>query len=450
MSCGKCKAPECSGQCEMDRYFKGLSDERLLYTNSGFRETPIGKDLEAVEELAYNLPDVDYILDSIVNYMFTNDLTVGDNNKDKELEAFLNKTNFNGQRNYQVLKEVAKGYRKYGYYGLLSIDGGLIGVRPENIVAVMVDYQRAPVLRQTLSYIIKRDGLGGAGRAFSRITGNINLTGLTSLDEETYLDIIRDPKKYENDYLVVDEKTFACVRLDTSLVFGVSPLLKDRKRVKLILNILDRMNYDISRNGIGTIALQAKNTLEEQVSESVEQGSAFTGGELLDLSRSAKQDREKKIMEDIQQFADELSKTEFNDAIVYTSNFQNLEQLKRDTKATDFLEYLSMYVSAIVCQLFGVPARLFDIGKTVSNIGTHSIIDNAMKNNIIPMRNDFMGQISTVLRNAWKDEDIRFSSYEFTNNYNFNNDLYILDVYDRLKAIDPHKAEQYLDKNLIV
>ncbi len=135
---------------------------------------------------------------------------------------------------------------------------------------------------------------------------------------------------------------------------------------------------------------------------------------------------------------------------MYSGNFQNLEQLERDTKATDFLDFLSQYVPAIVCQMFGVPARLFDLNKTVSNIGTYSIIDNAMKNTIIPMRDHFLGQIVLLLQNATGlSEHIKFDSYEFTNSYNYNNDIYILDVYERLKNIDENMAEAYLKKNLI-
>ena len=101
--------------------------------------------------------------------------------------------------------------------------------------------------------------------------------------------------------------------------------------------------------------------------------------------------------------------------------------------------------------MFGVPARLFDLNKTVSNIGTYSIIDNAMKNTIIPMRDHFLGQIVHLLQHATGlKEHIKFDSYEFTNSYNYNNDLYILDVYERLKGINEQMAEAYLSKNLIV
>ena len=101
--------------------------------------------------------------------------------------------------------------------------------------------------------------------------------------------------------------------------------------------------------------------------------------------------------------------------------------------------------------MFGVPARLFDLNKTVSNIGTYSIIDNSMKNTIIPMRDHFIGQIVKLLQNATGlEEHIKFDSYEFATNYNYNNDIYILDVYDRLKGIDENMAEAYLKKNLIV
>ena len=447
MSCNKCKKDECGGSCAMDRYFNAEYKDRLIYQSSGFRGTPVGENLEDIESLALDLPDVDYILDNIVNYMFTNYLTTEDFEKDSVLRDYLYDHNFNGQRNYDVLKQVAKGYRKYGYYGILNTGEGLVGIHPKDILACVIDYPRMPVLRQTLTYLIKNNNIYMT--PYEQKTGNPRIAG--DYSEDDIKKILENPEEYKHEVMVVTDDVFTCVRLDTSQVFCTSPLLKDRKRVELILNILNRMNYDISRNGIGTIALQAKDTLEEQIEESVEQGTAFSGGELLDMGRTAKAERTQKIVEDMNAFADKLSQTEFNDAIVYSGNFQNLEQLERDTKATDFLDYLSQYVPAIICQMFGVPARLFDLNKTVSNIGTYSIIDNAMKNTIIPMRDHFLGQIVHLLKNATGlSEHIKFDSYEFTNNYNYNNDLYILDVYDRLKGVDEDMAEAYLKKNLIV
>lgn len=447
MSCGKCRKDECGGDCAMDRYFNAEYKDRLVFQSSGFRGTPVGENLEDIERLALDLPDVDYILDNIVNYMFTNYLTTESFDKDKELRDYLYGLNFNGQRNYDVLKQVAKGYRKYGYYGLLNTGEGLVGVHPKDILACVIDYPKKPVLRQTLTYLIKNTNTYIT--PYDRKTGNNR--PVNDYSAEDIQKILENPEEFKNEVLVVTDKEFACVRIDTSQVFCMSPLLKDRKRVELILNILNRMNYDISRNGIGTIALQAKDTLEEQIEESVEQGTSFSSGELLDMGRTAKGERTKKIIEDMNAFAEKLSETEFNDAIVYSGNFQNLEQLERDTKATDFLDYLSQYIPAIICQMFGVPARLFDLNKTVSNIGTYSIIDNAMKNTIIPMRDHFIGQVVHILQNATGlSEHIKFDSYEFTNNYNYNNDIYILDVYDRLKGIDENMAEAYLKKNLIV
>lgn len=447
MTCGKCRKDECGGDCAMDRYFNAEYKDRLVFQSSGFRGTPVGENLEDIERLSLDLPDVDYILDNIVNYMFTNYLTTESFDKDKELRDYLYGLNFNGQRNYDVLKQVAKGYRKYGYYGLLNTGEGLVGVHPKDILACVIDYPKKPVLRQTLTYLIKNTNTYIT--PYDRKTGNNR--PVNDYSAEDIQKILENPEEFKNEVLVVTDKEFACVRIDTSQVFCMSPLLKDRKRVELILNILNRMNYDISRNGIGTIALQAKDTLEEQIEESVEQGTSFSSGELLDMGRTAKGERTKKIIEDMNAFAEKLSETEFNDAIVYSGNFQNLEQLERDTKATDFLDYLSQYVPAIICQMFGVPARLFDLNKTVSNIGTYSIIDNAMKNTIIPMRDHFIGQVVHILQNATGlSEHIKFDSYEFATNYNYNNDIYILDVYDRLKGIDENMAEAYLKKNLIV
>lgn len=386
MSCGKCKKDDCGGSCAMDRYFNAEYKDRLIFQSSGFRGSPVGENLEDIEKLALDLPDVDYILDNIVNYMFTNYLTTEDFTKDETLREYLYAHNYNGQRNYDVLKQVAKGYRKYGYYGILNTGEGLVGVHPKDILACVIDYPKMPVLRQTLTYLIKNNNIFVT--PYDRKTGNPRVA--SDYSEDDIKQILKDPERFKNEVMVVTEDQFACVRLDTSQVFCMSPLLKDRKRVELILNILNRMNYDISRNGIGTIALQAKDTLEEQIEESVEQGTSFGSGDLLDMGRQAKEERNKKIVEDMNAFAEKLSETEFNDAIVYSGNFQNLEQLERDTKATDFLDYLSQYVPAIICQMFGVPARLFDLNKTVSNIGTYSIIDNSMKNTIIPMRDHFI------------------------------------------------------------
>lgn len=436
----------------MDRYFKGVNENALLYSNSGFKEQPINKDLETIEKLSIELPDVDYILDNIVNYMFTNHITTNDYKEDEKLNAFLYDLNFNGQRNIDVLKGVAKGYRKYGYYGLLNTGEGLVGVHPTQIVASVIDYPKIPVLKQTLTYIIRKNYSDGS-RGLTRVYG-LNKDkdgGYTGLSPEEVKNILAEPEKYKDEYLIVTDEEFSCVRLDTSKVFGVSPLLKDRKRVQLILNILDRMSYDIVRNGIGTIALQAKVNLLDELEETSESGILPSAGQLLDMGRTARKEREKKVAEDMQAISDKLATTEYNDALVYSSRFGELKQLARDTKALDFLDYLAQYIPAIICQMFGVPARLFDLNKTVSNIGTYSIIDNSMKNCIIPMRDQFIGQCSTVIKNAsGVKEHIRFASYEFTKDYNYANDLNILEAYRQLKEIDPVMAQAYLEKNLIV
>lgn len=453
MSCNFCGSDECGH----DRMAIGLgfkTDNFPLFSVSGFREAPLDyESLQTIEELAENLPDVDYILDSIVNYMFTNELTTKDEGgsqpqKDK-LDQWLDSHNFNGQRNEDVLREVAKGYRKYGYYGLLSIQGGIVGVHPSNILAVTIDNPGAPVLKQTLTYVIRRSGVGLNTRPGDPIYGNNDR--YSSFSIEDLKKILKNPEKHEKEYLIVSSEEFSCVRLDTGRVFGTSPLLKDRKRVRLIYNILDRMNYDIERNGIGTIAIQAKDSLVDEIEEGAENGLIPGGGELLDMGRTAKEQREEKLAKDMETLAKRLAETENNDAVVYSGRFQNLKQLERDTKAVDFMDYLSQYIPAIICQMFGVPARLFDLNKTVSNIGTHSIIDNAMKNTIIPMRDYFINQCAAPIRHAsGVNERIRFANYEFTRDYNYSNDLNILDVYERLKESKPEMAEAYLAKNMII
>lgn len=456
MSYYTCNDDKCGAQEAMDRALKkGDGDTRLFYNSSGYKEYPIGDDLLTVEKLAMELPDVDYILDNIVNYMFTNSLTTKNNSEDDstvltddgKLYDYLFSLNFNGQRNIDVLKSVAKNYNKYGYCGLLDTGHGLAYVPPYAIVACVVNYKEIPVIRQTLTYLIKRTDVYNT--PYTRVKGNPK--SVQQYSEDEVLKIIKNPEKYKDEIMVVNEDIFTCVRLDTSKIFGVSPLLKDRKRVKLILDILGRMDYDIVRNGVGTLALQLKNTMEDAINESVENGTAFGSGDLVDMGRQAKSERTKRIIEEHEKFAESLKSVENNDVVVYSGDFDNLEQLKRDTKVTDFIDFISQYAPAIVCQMFGVPARLLDLNKTVSNIGTYSIIDNAMKNTIIPKRDQFLGQCMRVLEHATGFPHINFASYEFTKEYNYMNDTYILDTYERLKKLGKdEKAEQYLEKNLIV
>ena len=183
----------------------------------------------------------------------------------------------------------------------------------------------------------------------------------------------------------------------------------------------------------------------------MENGTAFGSGDLVDMGRQAKTERNQRLQKEYDKFAEKLANIENNDVLFYSSDFDNLNQLKRDTKVTDFIDFISQYAPAIVCQMFGVPARLLDLNKTVSNIGTYSIIDNAMKNTIIPKRDQFLGQCMRVLEHATGFPHINFASYEFTKEYNYMNDTYILDTYERLKKLGKEeKAEQYLEKNLIV
>lgn len=447
MSCDKCNDNPCGcGYESMRRAFEGDYSKSLAFS-TGFKpfDTSRENDIQYIDDLSSVLPDVDYILDSIVNYMFTNSLTTKDRSDNEQLYSFLYKQNVNGQRNLDVLKSVAKGYRKYGYYGLYysKETDGLFAVHPKNISAVVKNSDRDEVIREIASYVVYRDGVTGG------LSDRIKANRLKDSTKEGVIEGTLEELK-EDGMKLVSHDEFACVRLDGSQVFGTSPLVRDQKRVQLILNILDRTNYDLVRNGIGTIALKAKDTLESQVAESVSDGMSFGSGELLDMARSAGEQRDKQFKKQMESIVKQLEGMEYNDALVYSSMFEDLVQLNRDTKAVDFVGYLSQYVSAIICQMFGVPARLFDLNKTVSNIGTHSIIDNAMKNNIIPMRDNFLGQCMRVLETATGCKHVHFDSYEFTNNYNYKNDENILNVYERLKEIDPVKAEQYLEKNLIV
>ncbi|MGH2123234.1 hypothetical protein ACQ10H_15495, partial [Enterococcus faecalis] len=84
--------------------------------------------------------------------------------------------------------------------------------------------------------------------------------------------------------------------------------------------------------------------------------------------------------------------------LAVSNAFKKMDHLPRVTKATEFLSYLNQE-GEIMAQVFGVPNVLLGLGKISENISMEKVIDNAMLNSIIPLRENITTQISSILTN---------------------------------------------------
>nr|WP_216682569.1 hypothetical protein [Enterococcus innesii] len=119
--------------------------EEMLVSNSecatNFSRTSHLHEEDMIEWLYHNLPTLPYVIDQIVNFIFSDGLTTGDPDQDIVLNDFLYKKNIKGTTNYSVIQESLKNALVYGKNGLrwLSDDAGLISVNSKNYASLVDD-----------------------------------------------------------------------------------------------------------------------------------------------------------------------------------------------------------------------------------------------------------------------------------------------------------------------
>ena len=131
-----------------------------------------------------------------------------------------------------------------------------------------------------------------------------------------------------------------------------------------------------------------------------------------------------------------LVKDSNSTSVLAVSNaFKKMDHLPRVTKATEFLSYLNQE-GEIMAQVFGVPNVLLGLGKISGNISMEKVIDNAMLNSIIPLRENIATQNSSILTNNLKVPKVYFDKYELKSQSDINDRrLKVLTVAERLKAL---------------
>lgn len=344
--------------------------------------------VEDIDDLVRQLPGVDYVLERIVNYIFSNGLTTGSAELDESvLDPWLyEQKNRRAVTNFEELRTAIKQSRLYGECGLRLFEGnvyhykrGYYGMLSRTLDGI----------HEVVAYFIREDA--------KYITEDVTLE---------QLEIYDDPREYfaERGYILLNEDEFINIRNNTSELHGEVPFAKDSQRLDLMLSVYERLNYDIDYDGPGRIIVRPKGAVADD--------NEVSTGAIIDNSQAAKERRNEKAKMEVKRVAKEI-KDSTSDSVILLSNAfdEHIEHLPRVTKATEFFDWITND-TVILAQILGMSPTLLEIGKLHGNVSVEKIIDNAMLNTIIPMRENYAIQFSKPISRLLGVEKIYFDKYD--------------------------------------
>lgn len=345
-----------------------------------------------VDWLLENLPGIDYVLQRMMNYIFANGMTTGFDEQDDELEEWLyDEANRMGATNYSTLSSAIADAIVYGCCGLRMYDNNLYVVK-KGFYGVLTSEEDG--IKEIVAYFIRKDR--------ERVEQEIKT------DEWSYFESYDDILQWfdDNDYILLDGTEFANIRNDTSTLFGYSPLLKDKQRINLILSVYQRLNYDITYDGPGRIILHTKDGFVSDERNEVSTTEIFNNAPGMQEERYAEARKEaRRIAKDL--------KDSTSDAVgVLSGAFdKDITHLPRVTKATEFLEWLDVDM-VVIAQILGMSPTLLEVGDLHGNVSVEKIIDTAMLNTIIPLREKYAIQFSDIIAKVLGVTKVAFNKYD--------------------------------------
>lgn len=366
---------------------------------------------EETEWMIANLPTLPYVMESYLNFVFSNKLTTGNEELDNTvLNPFLYRTNAKGVTNYSVIREAVKNMILYGKCGIRWLDdeNGILSVEGNRYTSLTKEDSEFYGFYRTVSYAVSVDEDEPISLGKEPI----------ELDRDEFKQTGRIISK-DRDYIVVLPEDFVNLRTDTSKENGISKLQQDKQRLLLIGNVYQRLNYDIVYDGPGRLIFWLKDNFLNGGDIDV------SANEILDQSSEAKDLRAERAKDEIKKMALEIKGSSSDNVILASSYFEDkFEHIPRVTKATEFLEYLQMKEGSIIAQCIGITPELIGLGDVSGNVSMEKIIDNAMVNVIIPLREAVATQFSPMLSEKLGLPKIYFDKYEAQYNVDRSSEAY--------------------------
>lgn len=357
-----------------------------------------GDGLAKVDEYMQVLPGADYVLTQTLNYMFSNGLTTGSIKDDEKLDAFLYRKNAKQTLNKDELRNAIGMAITHGASGLRWLNGNVYQYKWGTYRILTI---KKNGIESVLGYLIKKDG------------GRVPPVRFDFKKYEEYEDFIRDLD--EQELILLDTSEFMVIRNDTSLPYGHSPLLADEARLDLLTAVYERLNYDIRYDGPGRIIIRPKDGLAGgDDSNDVSTANVLQGA----LAGQAKS--KEAILKEAKRVANQIKKSSSDSVIVLSNAFdKDIDHLERVTKATEFFTWIKND-TLVLAQDFGMAPSLLELGGVSGNVSMTSIIDTAMVNTIVPLREKYSEQFSAFISGKIGCEKIYFNKYDMKQNEDEN------------------------------
>lgn len=344
-----------------------------------------------------NLPTLPYVISQIVDFIFSNGLTTGDETQDEKLDAFMFTRNINGVMHHTIVREGLKQALIYGKHGLrwLGRDAGLISFDSKRYGALLEKNEEYYGFDEVAGYILAMDDT----KIWDTQTTEIDLDWEVFERQGRLVDV-------DKKLLIVGKGEFLSLRNNPLTENGDSPLKFDLQRSQLLANIYERLNYDVKYDGPGRILLRLKDGWDKK--SDIDTGAST----VVNGSQKAKEGRSTKAKQEADLLGRKIKESGSDSVIVVSNMFdKDIERLPRTTRAIEFTDFVTNE-GVIMAQIFGVPPALIGLGRISGNVSMEKIIDNAMVNSIIPMRERFATQLSGFLAPIIGVEKIYFNKYE--------------------------------------
>lgn len=342
-----------------------------------------------IENLLKILPGMGYIEQQLVNYLFSDGVTTGSIPQNRKLDAFLYRKNMQGNTNLAVLRDVIGNASVYGETGIRWYQGNIYMVKPGTYGAL----------------VRKENGVTYPAIYFCSDDGRFLSEETIELPEEKTIEDFFDT--FERQHLILlDTNDFVNVRNDTSFLHGDSPLLKDTLRIDLLVSVYSRLGYDVEYDGPGRLILRPRD--------------GYVGGEFNDVSTSysvnqsgiASDKRLSEAKKEIARVGREVKESSSDSVILLSNAFdKDITKLERVTKATQFFDWIENE-GQILAQAIGLPPSLLETGKVSGNVSMQRILDNAMENSIVPLRQHYATQFSELISRKLGIDKVSFGKYE--------------------------------------
>lgn len=377
----------------------------------GFDFTLSNDIYEQIDYFRKNLPTLSYVENQFLNFLFSNGLTTGDDEQDKNiLEPFLYSHNIMGVTNYEVLRSAVIESREYGRCGIrwLSYEDGIVLVPHDRYTSLQVWDKEYKGFKRTVAYAIA-------------LTDEAVVTGEEPLeiDREEYVNTGQLVTK-NKDIIIVSPDEFINLRNNTSKENGESIFERDIQRFRLLSQVYERLNYDIKYDGPGRVIFWLKDDIISNASNEM------STGEIISQLSNDKDKRAEKAHKELEQIANAIKNSTSDNVILSPSMFEDkIDHLPRVTKATEFFDWLDQE-GVIIAQNFGISPGLIELGNVSGNVSMEKIIDNAMVNDIVPLREAIAVQISHVISSKLGVQKIYFNKYELKQNIDYSSEIFKL------------------------